>query len=474
MRKLATVVLAILACTALGAPAQAQLPNLFYAEETKDGRVFVFNTAQRLETWRASGEMGTAISLIGRGANGETVIGENETALDLYFFKHNLPGYERTLPKPEKPFDERIFHKDGKTNIVSKKATIQISNRVQVRYTFLDRTQNPIGSFRIRRAKTTFEGSAYDGLWRFKVQANWVGGTNVNAVTAVNKTIQIDSTRSETVVGSITSTTSRGPVLEDAEIWWAKYRMATVWLGQGKAYFGRQQLTSSGKLQFVDRWLGDARFAPGRDQGLGLVGTDANKHFEYNAATYNGNLLNQQLNDNVEHMYIGRVVWTPLGEYKLEESSLDYPEQPKVVVGASGLANTLTSSNVDTDILRAGTEAGFKWRGFNSVGEFYYEEAERSNTTYVSRGGYLQAGYLFPNRKFEVAGRWAAFDLGTTLFSFRDLNTNALEEVREIGLAASWYFDQHTHKFQANWIRYEDTKADLTLDEFAAQLQLVF
>ena len=45
---------------------------------------------------------------------------------------------------------------------------------------------------------------------------------------------------------------------------------------------------------------------------------------------------------------------------------------------------------------------------------------------------------------------------------------------REIGVAASWYFDQHTHKIQANWIRYEDTKADLTLDEFAAQLQLVF
>ena len=102
MRRLATAALATLVCLVLGGPVRAQLPNLYYAEETKDGRVYVFNTAQRLESWRASGEMGTAISLIGRGANGETVVAENETALDLYFFKHGLPGYDRPAPKPEK------------------------------------------------------------------------------------------------------------------------------------------------------------------------------------------------------------------------------------------------------------------------------------------------------------------------------------------------------------------------------------
>ena len=47
--------------------------------------------------------MGTAITLIGRGPNGETVIGENEAAIDLFFFKHNLPGYERPTPKPVVP-----------------------------------------------------------------------------------------------------------------------------------------------------------------------------------------------------------------------------------------------------------------------------------------------------------------------------------------------------------------------------------
>ena len=43
--------------------------------------------------------MGIAVTLVGRGPNGETIVAENETALDLYLFKHNLPAYERPTPK---------------------------------------------------------------------------------------------------------------------------------------------------------------------------------------------------------------------------------------------------------------------------------------------------------------------------------------------------------------------------------------
>jgi len=49
--------------------------------------------------------MGTAVTLVGRGPNGETIVAENETALDLYLFKHNLPAYERPTPKAAKAAD---------------------------------------------------------------------------------------------------------------------------------------------------------------------------------------------------------------------------------------------------------------------------------------------------------------------------------------------------------------------------------
>ena len=46
---------------------------------------------------------GTAVTLIGKAEGGKTLVGENETAVDLYLFKHNLPGYDRPTPQPKKP-----------------------------------------------------------------------------------------------------------------------------------------------------------------------------------------------------------------------------------------------------------------------------------------------------------------------------------------------------------------------------------
>ena len=446
----------------LASRSAAQPLSLYYQEAVKDGRIYVFNTPERYKTWQASGEAGTAIILVGRGSGGETVVAENETAADLYFFKHDLPGYERPLPKVEKPFDDRVVYRDGRTTLQMKNATLSLTNRIQGRYTYFDRLQNDRGSFRIRRAQTVFEATAYTS-WRFRVQTNWVGASVVNSVSL-----------STTGTPRLSTSATRGAILEDAEIFWARYPLATVWFGQGKAYFARQELTSDSRLQFLERWVGNARFAPGRDQGIGLFGVDAAKHFEYNLGLYNGNLINQVFNDNVEYMYAGRFVWTPFGEYRLEESVHDYPEKPKLAVGVSGLYNTLTRSEIDTDLGRFGSELAFKWRGFSTTGEFFYEDAQRQGTDFASRGYYMQAGWLFSNRKFELAGRYGVFDDEVGLLTLSDLNANPLREAREIGAAASWYFDRHIHKLQANWIRIEDTVNDRLTDEFAAQLQAVF
>ena len=106
MRRSATLRawLAALVVALLAAPvAKAQVTGLYYQEVEKDGRIYVFNTPERYKSWSEGGEMGTAITLIGRGPNGETVVAENETAADLYFYKHNLPGYDRPTPKPTVP-----------------------------------------------------------------------------------------------------------------------------------------------------------------------------------------------------------------------------------------------------------------------------------------------------------------------------------------------------------------------------------
>lgn len=89
----ATLVLVLVAV-----PAFSQ--GLYLKEITKDGRIYVFNIAANADRFEKSGEMGVGITMLGSGPNGETVIGDNEKALQLYFFKHNLPVVVQDPPPP--------------------------------------------------------------------------------------------------------------------------------------------------------------------------------------------------------------------------------------------------------------------------------------------------------------------------------------------------------------------------------------
>jgi len=82
------------------------------------------------------------------------------------------------------------------------------------------------------------------------------------------------------VSDSLRTTVRRGSELEDAEIWWAKHPMATIWVGQGKVPFAarstRRRASSSSST------AGSATpSTPGRDQGIRLEGMNEAKTFEY-------------------------------------------------------------------------------------------------------------------------------------------------------------------------------------------------
>ncbi|MDX1999551.1 MAG: porin [Thermoanaerobaculia bacterium] len=455
--------LALAAVAVMPAPASAQVQGLYYQEVEKDGRVYAFNTPEGFKIWSASGEMGKSITLIGAAEGGKTLVAENETAADLYFFKHNLPGYERPTPPPPKSVEDFITYKDGKLGFKFKAGEVSLSNRVQARFTEVDPpTGDSIGSFRLRRAKTTIEGKLYDH-WKFKLQANWVGGNVVEAA----------SLTTSGTTNTLSTTVGRGAVLEDAEIFYAKNPMATIWVGQGKSFFGRQELTSSGRQQFVDRSIASDRFAGLRQQGVGLMGVNASKTFEYNLGIYNGNGINRAANDNKDFLYIGRAVWTPLGEVKLEESSLDYPTTAKFALGLSALQNTTGTGTSETDVSRTGAEVVFKLKGLNAIGEYYQETsdpAQAGRPDVDVDGYYFQVGYLFPNQKFEIAGRSSGILPDTAL------STDQIET----GIAFSWYFAKHNHKLQADYREIETDRivsgrsVSTTASEIRLQLQLIF
>jgi phosphate-selective porin OprO/OprP len=447
-----------------GAPAAAQVAGLYFQEIEQDGRVYVFNTPERARTFRETGEIGTAITLVGRAEGGLTLVGENETAIDLYLFKHDLLGWERPTPKAERKFDDRVSWKDGKTTWEAKRGKVSLSNRVQTRYTSFDASNPAVedrGTFGVRRAKTAIEAESADQKWKFKLQANWVGAGYLTAAALVPGSTP-----------SLGTTTRRGPELEDAELWWQpKGQLFRLWVGQGKVPFGRQEFISSGRLQFVDRWLGNALYAPGRDQGVRIEGRNEARTWEYALGVYNGTARNTSLNDNDDYLVSGRAVWTPFGEYRLEESALDRPGSPKLALGAAFLDNTVGTGSSAIDVERLGYEVAFQWHGFSAQGEYFDETAERAGVETGNEGYYLQAGYLFPTR-IEIAARVESIERDSA-FSVANLGP-ALRDVEGTGFAVSYYFGRHVDKLQADYFTYQDDLTGLELDEFRLQLQVIF
>ncbi len=90
------VMAAVLALTIGTASAQ----GLWYKEAEKDGTIYVFNTSAKYEAWLKTGEFSSPMLFSNHGPHGETVLAENETAIDLFNLKHDLPGYDRPAPKP--------------------------------------------------------------------------------------------------------------------------------------------------------------------------------------------------------------------------------------------------------------------------------------------------------------------------------------------------------------------------------------
>ncbi len=436
---------ALFAATA--APAQ-QITSLFYQEVEKDGRVYVFNTPERFKGFSESGEVGTAITLVGRAEGGKTLVAENETAADLYLFKHDLPGYERTTPKPyAPPFD--IGWKDGKTTIKSKNAELNISNRVQVRFTSedLDTTSSTAGperdSFRLRRMKMKFDGWAYTKDLTYEFQANFADSANILEDANVN----YDFTKGK--------------------------KAAMIKIGQYKVPFGRQELTSSGSQQFVDRSTVSNTFARGRDIGLQLWGTPNGGVIDWRIGVFNGNGRTVSRNDNDDLQLNARLAWQPFGDVKYSESDFDSTDKFLLAIAGQYEANTREVAASGTALAHqneqeiTGFDISAKYKGFSLFAEQFLRENDRNIgfSDFDDEGIVIQAGYFVVPKKFEIALRTAEFDSN----SDRDD-----DERTENGVALNWFWNKHNHKLQADFRELEDKARNAKDREVRFQYQLIF
>jgi phosphate-selective porin OprO/OprP len=456
----------VAAVLGLGAAMQASAQGMFYAEEKKDGRFYVFNIKENWERFKASGETGTGLTRLNHGPNGESVYADNEQALDLFNFKY---GIKEVVERPKTP-TQRVEWRDGKTRFtLGSNFYMEVSNRVQVRYTHelpddsvtLGGTAaagDSRGSFRIRRSKFKLEGWFYKPQLTYEVQLNWPAVTGSNP----------------------------GAFLEDANIDWDVSKKGTfrVRMGQNKVPFGHQELTSSGSQLFVDRAEVSNQYARGRDLGAGVWGVLFNNKLEYRLGIFNGNGLTRTTNDNDNFQYNARVMWQLSGNQNLKqrawvsgafysEGDFESTDKPLVAVAANVEKNDFHRTTTGNDLKDTiyGFDGTFKYKGVFATAEYYIRErTPETGSKFNSDGWFAQLAYnIGKKRDWAIAGRYGSFD-PTDAASGNDR--------KEWRIGLSYFYNRHNLKVQADYGQLEDeaanTGAGTQNQEFRLQTQLIF
>ena len=315
------------------------------------------------------------------------------------------------------------------------KFSLTLGARLQVRYTFnnvdegRDEERDDSQTFTIKRARLFLTGHAYEPWLKYK--------------------IQFDAAKDDVE-------------MKDWYIDVAKYKYASLRLGQYKVPFGRQEITSSGEQQFVDRSEVSDEFTPSRDIGLSLFGAIQNDLFEYAIGIFNGQGQNAENKDN-EMMYAARITFNPFGAYNqgewgigTKEAALDRPASPKLSLGANWY---FTGDDIDindddkkedVDINGLGADIDFQWRDFSFRSEYFWRNLEVSRKSLAddkSFGFYTQAGYFIIPQKLEAVARYGYLD---PHFNISD-QTDIKDLKKEHTLGLNYYFEKHNLKVQADY-----------------------
>ncbi len=457
------LICAIIGALAVSSVALAQ--GMYYKEVPKDGRIYVFNLGAEYERWAATGETGRAITRLNYGPAGETVVFDSEEAIDLYNFKHDKA---EVVTRPKPPRLELVW-RDGKTRITTDSAYLEMSTRLQIRYTHElpdDSVQLPgtaakgddRGSFRIRRAKFKLEG------WAMKPWITYEFQLNIPAVTGSNP----------------------GAILEDASLdldltrGKNKFR---VKFGQFKPSFGRQEMTSSGSQSFVDRSEVSNAYARGRETGLALWGTTANNKVEWRASVSNGNSVTRTINDNDAFQYNARVMFQPTGRQALaqrawvsgpfySEGDFESAEFPLFAIAANFEKNNFHRTTAGNDLKDTifGFDLVYKYKRFFATGEYYIRErTPETGARFNSDGFFGEATYMLTSRRmWEIGARYGQYDPSDLV------PANKRTELRG---ALSYYYGRHNLKVQADFGQLKTELAggnSFKNKEFRLQSQIIF
>ncbi len=248
-----------------------------------------------------------------------------------------------------------------------------------------------------------------------------------------------------------------------------------IWLGRGKVLYNDERVTSSGRLQLINRSIVSDLFTVDRQQGLQVYGrlfAGEPLDMNYMVGAFTGKGIGTLDNDG-EPMLAARVQFNLLGGLMSQaQSDIAFTYNPAASLAFAGMTTrsncTVFTSEPesckalpglpDTDEAQSGQysidqamiEGKFRWRGFSLMSEVHRKrvvdhlrargEPGRQRTL---TGAYLQGG-LLPHsvwsavpRQLEIAARYSYVDTD----DFRGNDTQ-----KELAGVISWFIDGHEHK----------------------------
>lgn len=341
----------------------------------------------------------------------------------VFSFFISLPlSYANGTPEPMLEECDKVGYSKGfyiKTCDDDFKLKINLQLQPQYQFVAVENQANngKTHTFQLRRARIIFSGNAFYPELTYKFQLEAKGG-------------RVSTPRDADV--------ATGPNLRDG---WLNYKVSNgfnIKAGQFKTAHNREELTSSSKLQFVDRSINNEVFTFARSLALMFHGSFFEKQLEYAIFVANDVARRNVTNFNNEIVAGGKIVWNALGYHGYTMSDIKGHDEVALSFGLGAAIDRPMVAANDPTLISPTFDVALMYAGFSFIGEFNYL---RNHTASTNTLGFLgQVGYFLVPEHFEVALRGAAVIP-------KGLGTNGYEA----GGALNYFFKGHNLKLQADY-----------------------
>jgi phosphate-selective porin len=283
--------------------------------------------------------------------------------------------------------------------------------------------------FRLRRARINLSGD-FAEQFEFKLEGDFeFNDGSLTVRDAQGKTLASNTNRV-------------GFAATDVFINWHQLPEANIKIGQFKAPFGLEQLTSDTKLFTIERSQVTEALTPERQIGLQVWGKpltnlwrEQKELLSYSAGVFNGSGRNTTTNDNNEFMYVARLESQLFarkiagldatvkvgGDYVSSRDDKGTNATPvgNVIVGADGSLSAFTLPSAG-EREAYGLDAALHLGPFDLVAEYLNEQFRPRTvagvaadfTEFEAQGYYVTGSYFVLPKTLQFVAKWESFDPG--------------------------------------------------------------